>query len=186
MSLNISADLLVTERCPLPALIQRLGRLNRWTEVDDPKPCLVYPFEGKPYDSDEACEQMKSADELIDDLRGGPCRQTDLAVALTKMDTDAEPLESSAWLDGGWQSEPRAAREGDASITVIRGEDMGEIVDKLGPEPRHGWPARELVPWTIPMRYRAGERWERRAGGYPVTRVGAINYDNQGGATWAK
>ncbi len=49
MSLDISADLLVTAVCPLPSLVQRLGRLNRYAVGDDPWPCLIYAFEGDPY-----------------------------------------------------------------------------------------------------------------------------------------
>ena len=41
MSLDISADLLVTQLAPIPALIQRLGRLNRRATGDDPWPFIV-------------------------------------------------------------------------------------------------------------------------------------------------
>ena len=48
MSLDISANTLVTAECPLAVLVQRLGRLNRRATADDPWPCLVYPFVGSP------------------------------------------------------------------------------------------------------------------------------------------
>ena len=54
MSLDMDADLLVTEECPVTALIQRMGRCNR---EQDPRPLprsgevLVYrPDDPKPYD----------------------------------------------------------------------------------------------------------------------------------------
>ena len=46
MSLDISADLLVTDLAPVPPLIQRLGRLNRRAQPGDPtKPFLVIQLE---------------------------------------------------------------------------------------------------------------------------------------------
>ena len=51
MSLDLSADLLVTDLAPVPALIQRLGRLNRRAEQGDPtKPFVVVePDNALPY-----------------------------------------------------------------------------------------------------------------------------------------
>ena len=55
MSLDLSADLLVCELAPVPAMIQRMGRLNRFEE----KPSLVckalfiQPDNSRPYRQDE-------------------------------------------------------------------------------------------------------------------------------------
>ena len=109
MSLDISADVLVTARCPLPALVQRLGRLNRYATSDDPKPCLVYPFEGRPYHGEESSLQMAATSDMIAKLRGRPCSQSILSRFVARLDShdDWEKWMGSAWLDGGWQSEPR-------------------------------------------------------------------------------
>ena len=67
MSLDLSATLLVTDLAPVPAMIQRLGRLNRWAlppGAGDPspptQPFLVVEPTGKdgspataPYDADD-------------------------------------------------------------------------------------------------------------------------------------
>jgi CRISPR-associated endonuclease/helicase Cas3 len=55
MSLDLSADLLVTDLATVPALIQRLGRLNRRAEANDPtKPFVVVePDSHLPYTADD-------------------------------------------------------------------------------------------------------------------------------------
>jgi hypothetical protein len=102
--------------------------------------------------------------------------------------TEAEEFEChSAWLDDGWLSEPAQLRNGDQSVTVIRGEDLKNIEDELGPEharPRK-WTSASLVPWTIPMLYRRGFVPVARKAGYPIVNAGDIQYDQHEGATWA-
>jgi CRISPR-associated endonuclease/helicase Cas3 len=194
MSLDISADLMVTAMCPLPSLVQRLGRLNRYASGADPWPCLVYPFEGNPYNERPEFIQtrgdfragMRAARKAVDELAGKPCSQRELADRLKAM-TEAEEFETySAWLDDGWLTEPAAVREGDASVTLIREEDLAEIRKQLGPEHARPskWTSRALVPWTIPMLYRKGFHAERRAAGYPVAPSGGVAYSEEEGATW--
>jgi CRISPR-associated endonuclease/helicase Cas3 len=184
MSLDISADLLVTALAPLPALVQRLGRLNRRAEKDDAWPCLVYPFTGKPYDTKEAISQMRAATNMIREMAGKPYRQSDLAAYLKKMGAERETGHQhdrpddlySAWLCGGWQSEPLPAREGESSVTVIREEDLEEIQKVSGMGDPKKWNARNLVPWTVPI-LANGFRTDRRAGPYPLAARGSVPYD---------
>ena len=90
MSLDISANLLVTAECPLPSLVQRLGRRNRYATGDDPWPCLTYPFQGMPYNEDpmhiqtrgDFIESMKACRETVATLEGQPCSQRMLAEQL--------------------------------------------------------------------------------------------------------
>jgi CRISPR-associated endonuclease/helicase Cas3 len=196
MSLDISADLMVTAECPLPSLVQRLGRLNRYASSDDPWPCLVYPFQGDPYNEKPELIQtrgdsrsgMAAARKAVSDLTGQSCSQRDLAERLDKM-TDAEQIEMySAWLDDGWLTEPAQLRDGDASVTLIREEDLAEVKRELGPEYAKPakWTAKSLVPWTIPMLYRREFRPERRVGGYPVAATGTVDYSEKEGASWRK
>ncbi|MFW6106787.1 MAG: CRISPR-associated helicase Cas3' [bacterium] len=177
MSLNISADLLVSALCPLPSLVQRLGRLNRHTIRDDPKPALVYPFGGRPYHEEDPSAQMKAAEEMIRQLEGAPSSQTELAGFVDRLYSEEDSPKYSAWLDGGWQSESLPAREGDNSITVVRAEDL----DRVG----RPWNPANVVPWTIPMLFKRGFTWERRVAGYPVARKGTVLYDETEGASWA-
>lgn len=196
MSLDISADLMVTAECPLPSLVQRLGRLNRYATGDDPWPCLINPFQGDPYNEKPELIQtrgdcraaMTAAREAVRELAGQPCSQRDLAQRLDKM-TDAQQFETySAWLDDGWLTEPAQLRDGDNGITLIREEDLEEIEKELGPEHAKPskWTASRLVPWTIPMLYRRGFQAVKRIGGYPVAASGDVSYSEAEGATWAK
>jgi CRISPR-associated endonuclease/helicase Cas3 len=194
MSLDISADLMVTAECPLPALVQRLGRLNRYATADDPWRCLVYPLQGEPYNEKPELIQtrgdyragMSAARDAVRELAGKPCSQRDLAKRLDRM-IEAEQIETySAWLDDGWLAEPAQLRDGDGSVTLIRAEDLEEIEEELGPEHAKPskWTSRSVVAWTIPMLYRRQFRPERKAGGYPVAATGTVEYCKEEGAAW--
>jgi CRISPR-associated endonuclease/helicase Cas3 len=195
MSLDISADLMVTAECPLPSLVQRLGRLNRYASAHDPWLCLVYPFEGEPYNEKAELIQtrgdfrasMAATRAAVRDLDGQPCSQNELAHRLDTM-TEAEEFEGySAWLDGGWLTEPAQLRDADGGVTLIREEDLKEIELELGAEHAKPskWTSGRLVPWTIPMLYRRGFQPVRRVGGYPVAAAGTVEYptDDLGNAT---
>ncbi|MBM4042906.1 MAG: CRISPR-associated helicase Cas3' [Planctomycetes bacterium] len=184
MSLDISADLMVTAIPPLPALVQRLGRLNRFAERDDPRLCLVYPFEGMPYHREEHRQQIQAAQRAIAALCGQPCSQAQLAEHLNRMEVQEEWTSSSSWLDGGWESEPLPPREADTSITVVMEDDLGDIARELGPATEGRWTTKRLVPWTIPMLFPKAFTWQRRVAGYLIAPKGTITYDPLEGAQW--
>jgi len=178
MSLNISADVLVTALCPLPSLVQRLGRLSRFARSHDPKPAYVYPFAGRPYDKEDFPEQLRAARDMIDELAGSALSQSTLAVYVQRMQSNEDWSRTvhSAWLDGGWESQPLPARDGDNSITVLREEDIAYLSADAK--------TRDVIPWTIPMLFKRGFNWDRHVRGYPVARRGSILYDEIAGASW--
>ena len=166
MSLDISADLLISALCPLPSLVQRLGRLNRYTEIDDPKPAHVFPFSGHPYDEDDAPKHMEAAQTAIERFLGVNVTQHMLAENVAELQSNENLPEYSAWLDGGWQSEPLPLRDGDNGITVVRQDDLERLTrDKYGRYDKN-----DVVPITIPLLYKKGFNFEERAAGYPVSR----------------
>ncbi len=192
MSLDISADLLVTAECPLPALVQRLGRLNRYATGDDPWMAIVYPFQGLPYNEDPAGVDlygdyraaMSATRDAVTDLTGKPCSQRDLAERLDLLGDDEEPDSYSALFDDGWVTESMPVRDGDQSITVIRATDVeGEIPKALGPD-RKKWPASKLAQWTIPMNHRRGLVFSGSAGPYPIAGDNILNYSTEEGGQW--
>lgn len=82
MSLDLDADLLVTEECPVTSLIQRMGRCNRDRNarpLDRSGEVLVYPPESEaPYEAND----LKGLPEFLNLVGGRDLSQVDLEAAL--------------------------------------------------------------------------------------------------------
>lgn len=185
VSLDLSAGLLVSDLAPVPAIIQRLGRLNRRVTPENPgKPCaaiILEPGRSLPYekeDLDTARQWLKSLDESSVSQRTLSLAFEKIAQALT-----VPPVES-AWLDGGPFSKPAPLREADATIAVVRAEDEAACVDRNGRQI-----SREVMRYAIPMTVGpvANEiaSW-KRLGFVFVAPEGRIVYSEEWGAQWAK
>jgi CRISPR-associated endonuclease/helicase Cas3 len=177
ISLDLSADLLVTDLAPVPALIQRLGRLNRRSRPErpsPPRPFVVLPFKGEPY----RFEALRAAERWLEFLPERPLSQRDLAAAWT---AGAEPETlvpvASTWLDGGFVTEVGDLREATPGITVLLAEDAEQV--------RRGdvKPLEAALPMGPPPRRLAWKQWERIAW-YPVAPGDAIAYDPRLGGRW--
>ena len=175
MSLDLSADVLVTDLAPVPALIQRLGRLNRHNPVG-PKPFFVRdPGDPSPYGRPELDHAM----EWLARLGDAPLSQTDLVAAWesagdsrTRFPTDA------SWLDGGPESEPLELRDSGPNIPVLMEEDLHLL--KADPS--------RLAGLIVPMPCGGGPdpAGLRRYRSVPVAPAGSINYDPHTGAQWQR
>jgi len=171
MSLDLSADLLVTELAPVPALIQRLGRLNRRTPRE-PKPFVIIdPPRPEPYTQAE----LDNARVWLLRLGSGPLSQSDLVRAwLEQEGPPADFPDHSAWLDGGPDSTPLELRDGSRNITILMEEDLSAA--KVRP--------RRIGEFLLPMPYRKEiDAWPRHRG-IPVAPAGTILYNPNTGATW--
>lgn len=185
VSLDISADLLVTELASPSALIQRLGRLNRWAKPGDgspPLPALVVePPRPEPYRDDE----LARGQAWLARVTGRATSQRDLADAFAAVlagSPEPEPT-LSAWLDRGWELRPDPVREGGMTFPFVRAEDRPACLDERG-RPI----AARVTENTIPMlwfgKMAEESRGWPRLGGALVAPADRITYDERWGAQW--
>jgi CRISPR-associated endonuclease/helicase Cas3 len=134
MSLDIDADVLVTEVAPVPSLVQRMGRCCREAQPRDGRRGLVivYPAPGdRPYDSEEMREGRKFAAEIAQ--AGAARSQAYLAECLDRMNI-ASPFASGGhvgFLDDIMfpSSRDESFREGeDYAVDAILDADVDEYL----------------------------------------------------------
>ncbi|WP_019500469.1 CRISPR-associated helicase/endonuclease Cas3 [Pseudanabaena sp. PCC 6802] len=167
MSLDLSADLLVTAMAPAAALIQRLGRLNRKLEEYAPeqfrveKICtaIFYAWDGMPYTN----EEMRTGIRLVEALNDyDAISQEDLASTAKEIALPIPKKEdiSSAWLELDWENYPVPLREGGGTITVLLEDDMAAI--KEASQANQKSFMQETQAWSVPIRLVKGwETWKR-------------------------
>lgn len=177
MSLDISAQLMVTALPPFPSLVQRLGRLNRRGEVGKGARCLVYPFgckDGEPYRTAD----LKAGSEIVRRLcsDGVSLSQSALKKELDTLTQEGALKLHSSWLDGDWESRQATLRESGATITVLLEQDREEIrkVEQSG--------RGRLAAWTVPILYKPQLKVSETIKGYPL--VKGIQYSAETGAEW--
>ncbi len=182
MSLDLSATLLVTELAPIPALIQRLGRLNRRATSDsDPiRPFIVLepttrqgtlsPLPYKQHQLDEAKAWLSRLPESIS--------QKDLIATWESMNVaNRETVEvASTWIDGGFDRQVKELREASCGLTVILRQDRDDVLAG----------ASSLLEVTIPMNPRFGSAlpdWIRFQGAVVVDET-QLSYSELLGGEW--
>lgn len=180
ISLDISADLLVSELAPVPSLIQRLGRLNRFEDIPvSPKPALlVHPPDIRPYSPEEFLEEALTRWlELVAD--GQPKSQADLTLSFAEVyPEEAETWEQPVpcdWLDDPWNSLSgrHALQEPGYTLEVVREEDLQ---------------SGSLVEMAIPMPLPRGLAWQtwRFQGRFAIAPAGTIQYDPFWGGSYGE
>jgi len=182
MSLDLSADLLVTDLAPIPSMVQRLGRLNRRSTPENPspvRPFVVIPFQGLPYTEGELALARLWMARLADrDLN-----QKDLAQAWTELETTTAPSRRtpSTWLDGIFDTSVDSAREASPSVTVLLRDDADRVSRGEVSAIRHALP---MNPPPGALR----DSWQRwpQVKGYVVPPRSAIDYDPIRGARWVR
>ena len=180
MSLDLDADILISEVAPIPSLVQRLGRLNRRVTPENPgqpRPAFfLVPQRALPYGKDE----LTLAQQWIDTLRklGRALSQSDLAQQFHAFSSGEEPTLDlrTEWLDSGWHAQPGPIREGGCSVSVILHDD----------EPVCRESGINIINRSIPMNFdtRHGMGEWREYKGNLIAPQGVIDYDKETGATW--
>jgi CRISPR-associated endonuclease/helicase Cas3 len=207
MSLDLSADLLVTDIAPPASLIQRLGRLNRHEDVPgemalalilDPAE-LSLKDKAKPYldrRKEPSAEFMLAYRWLgLDSLPRDPepvsqAQLADTLAALYGAPRAAGGNLVSAWLDGAWKSQVEPLRETDFSVPVVLERDekcikaagAGRPAAEQRREMRREAIRRSL---SIPGRDEVGG-WQRLSEHklYRVAPDEKVGYDEETGAFW--
>ncbi|MFS8829955.1 CRISPR-associated helicase Cas3' [Synechococcus sp. R8-2] len=195
MSLDLSADLLISAMAPATSLIQRLGRLNRRmkSEQEGSRVALFYEWnEHLPYGAAE----LETGRQLLEQLRELEyISQRDLADIISQLSREEPARVKSAWLDQNWCTYPSSLREAGYTITVLLAEDQDAIwkaaevrqkkaLDKGQKLSRMQAFLQEAQAWSIPIRIpdKKTEWWNwQRRGFYFITEPGYITYSEEVG-----
>ena len=201
VSLDISADLLVSELAPIPAMIQRLGRLNR---VNDPRPDaeahFVRPEKSLPYGEQDYGDwrdlaekwvaRLATADavsQTVHDLvhPAPPFRVADMTAEFLKLaqTPESSPPVKTEWLCGGAFTSPGLLTESSNSVAVVMEEDESTCRNTDGKIAYAN-----LIENEIPMF--AGEmapqirEWRRLSHAF-IAPSGRVEYSPDTGASWS-
>lgn len=201
MSLDLSADLLITDIAPVPALIQRMGRLNRRSTPNKPRPAKLALVRALPEGGPNVClpyekDEIEIASHWIVALKSlsKPLNQCDLAEAFAQLNDAAEydiakAEERACFFSGLWRTRPGMTRGEGYTISVILEANLKacDDFDKYG-EPSRDWLRQHEV--SIPIK-EVALRWPR-TGGLRVAPTDQVVYDfndetKEGtGARWLK
>lgn len=179
MSLDLSANLLVTEIAPVPALIQRLGRLNR--RATPTAATCAWPFIVVPVPPEKALpykpEELAAAWQWLARLGDGPLSQADL-VESWKSDQTAAHIHTvtSTWIDGGYSTEVGDLRLATPGLTVLREQDVAAV--RRDPA--------QAIACALPMGVPQGNAWKEwpQVEYLPVAPAAALTYDPKRGGRW--
>ncbi len=172
MSLDLSASLLVMDRAPVPAMIQRLGRLNRRAEPGGPT-CpfvIVEPEDAMPYTDQE----LQEARDWLARLGDGPLSQQDLLDDWQQDSRNQGGNASAYWLDEDLWTRPGSIREPTPGMSVLLEEDWPKVQ-------RREYPASACL---IPMPPKSQRRGLLERGHLLIAPSTLITYDPLRGAAW--
>jgi CRISPR-associated endonuclease/helicase Cas3 len=181
MSLDLSADLLISDITLVPSLIQRLGRLNRRAKSGDrTKPFVVIELETySPYVDNQGKPAPPNWPEATRDwlarLGSDGISQKQLADSWEQQGNEEVSLCDSAWLDGGPVTLVKELRDGSFGITILMAEDLARVRANRKDLGKLTLP---MTPTNLPW-----QKWPRERG-LPIAPEGTITYCKMRGAKW--
>jgi CRISPR-associated endonuclease/helicase Cas3 len=137
MSLDLDADVLITEFAPIPSLVQRFGRANRHlVRGDDFRATLhIYqPPKALPYKQ----EELNNARKFLNNLGNGEISQKRLADAMEKYTSEERNADgSSPFLDSGYFATMGSFRDTDEyAVPCILDRDLDEVKQLMEFKPK--------------------------------------------------
>lgn len=133
MSLDLDADMLITEVAPVTALVQRFGRSNRspTRPATDRATVLWYaPEQALPYER----EELEVGAEFLEALGASEVSQRLLSEALERLaplGPEARPC--APFLTGGYYATPGALRDtNDYTVQAVLDSDLDELLGLAG------------------------------------------------------
>ena len=138
MSLDLDADVLITEVAPVPSLVQRFGRANRHLTRGNAFRAKLHPYSPpgiRPYQKDD----LALAHSFLADLSHQTISQRQLAEALERHSKPERDADGSArFLDSGYYATPGNFRDTDEfSVPCILDEDLEEVRLILDSKDKH-------------------------------------------------
>ncbi|MFH1421571.1 MAG: CRISPR-associated helicase Cas3', partial [Planctomycetota bacterium] len=171
MSLDLDADIIISEIAPITSIIQRMGRCNRHAHPEDNKIGEVYlykPENSKPYKEDD----MKGLDEFIKGINCKKISQDDLGKLLEQYGpSEIEVERYAAFLESGpWAvTREESLREDDKfTVQAILDTDINDYLQcRSEKKPTDGL--------LVPVPYHCAER-DNRIGNWPFV-TDSSHYD---------
>lgn len=132
MSLDLDAELLISETAPITSIIQRLGRLNRHARPGSERigEAFFYPpQDDMPY----SLEDLAGRDAFLDVLEGKTASQSQLEELLEKYGpAEIERENYSAFLEDGPWAHPRELRDiADFTVNALLDSDVPRYFELL-------------------------------------------------------
>lgn len=160
MSLDLSCTLLISALAPLWALIQRLGRLNRWVEKTENgyqlktgRVCnaLIYPWtKPTPYKGLEDMQGIEAARQLLEQYAGQEINQQQLTQAIAELEI-AQPESVRAWWLQTWLTQQGELMDSGYTIQVVLQSDVAKIFEAVKANPGIKL-AQEAQKWVVSVR----------------------------------
>lgn len=198
MSLDLSANLLVTAIAPPHALIQRLGRLNRFVEVNEQGKIVLksgcickaifYPWTSKkPYSPEELVAGRQFIEHLL--LEEGDICQHDLSKVASQLGSIIPKPVNSTWLDDHWCARLDFLRDEGSTITVLLQKDIKSIEDaaKLRSGSKSNFTTlnflKEAKRWAVPILIPPNlSNWKKKRYFYYIAKPDKVDYNSITGA----
>ena len=129
MSLDLDADMLITEVAPITSLVQRFGRSNRSPTRPPSDRADIYwyvPRKHLPYSPKE----LQLGQRMLESLGGRDISQRDLAEALLELSPVGRDARATApFLDGGYYAVRGSLREeSEHTVTAVLNRDLDELL----------------------------------------------------------